>query len=200
MKEHEIFKYLLILLQCKDLTKTQSLAGKLRAVENTPDAYPGLPLKPEFEKGGPPFLREFFDETNTLDLEFLEHQVRETADVKYGMYRAAVNASRRHHHEYEAQKMIVLEKVEKKKADIMKKEENIKKLMIRKDTLLLSQGYRTQPFPPAVKVKNRVQKGTVVTGQKARLAVAQDIFGVKFTEIQKSPEEDPFITIEGFYE
>ena len=37
-------------------------------------------------------------------------------------------------------------------------------------------------------------------GQKARLTIDRDIYGVKFTEIQKTPGEDPVITIEGVYE
>ena len=200
LNQHETIKYLLTLLQCKDLTPI-SLEEKLRAVETSPEAYPGLPPNPLFEDGPwPSFLKEFLDETLAMDKKTIEHHVQETADIKYGMYRAAVNATQRHQHEYEAQKKIILEKIDKKKLEIVKKEENIKKLMIRKDTLLLGQGYRTQPVPPTVKVKNRVQQGTVIMGQKARLTIDQDIYGVKFTEIQKSPGEDPSITIEGVYE
>jgi uncharacterized protein (DUF342 family) len=199
LKQHEIFKTLLTLMQCEDLDPIPSLGEKLRAAKNNPDVYPGLP--PLFEHGRwPLFLEKFLDETGDMDKETLKHHVDETADIKYGMYRAAVNATRRHHHEYEAQKKIILKKVEIKEPDILKKEENIKKLIIRKDTLLLSQGYRTHPVPPAIKVKNRVQKGTVIMGQKARLTVDRDIYGVKFTEIQKNPGEDPVITIEGVYE
>jgi len=201
LKQHEIFKTLLTLIQCKDLDHIPSLGEKLRAVENNPDTYANLPGAPLFENGPwPLFLEKFLDETRTMDKASLTLHVTETADIKYGMYRAAVNATRRHHHEYEAQKKIILKKVETKKADIEKKEENIRKLIIRKDTLLLSQGYRTQPVPPAIKVKNRVQKGTVIMGQKARLTVDRDIYGVKFTEVQKAPGEDPVITIEGVYE
>ena len=199
--QHEIFKYLLALLQCKELDPISSLGEKLRAVKNNPRAFPGMPLKPVFENDiWPSSLTEFLDEADTMDKKSLEHHVNETAEVKYGMYRAAVNATRRHHHEYEAQKKIIVEKIEKKKPDILKKEETIKKLMIRKDTLLLSQGYRTQKVPPVIKIKNQVQKGTMILGQKARLSIAQDIYGVKFMETQESPNEAPVITIEGFYE
>ncbi len=201
LKQHEIFKTLLTLMQCQNLDDIPSLEEKLKAVENNPTAYAEIPGTPLLEHGQwPVFLEKFLGETKTMDKDSLTHHVTETADIKYGMYRAAVNATRRHHHEYEAQKQIILKKIETKKPDIEKKEENIRKLIIRKDTLLLSQGYRTQPVPPAIKVKNRVQKGTVIMGQKARLTIDRDIYGVKFTEIQKNPGEDPVITIEGVYE
>ena len=116
------------------------------------------------------------------------------------MYRAAVTATQRHHHEYETTKKIILEKVEAQKWAIRQKKETIKRLKIQKDTLLLGQEYRPQVLPPAIKVKNQVQKGTVILGQKARLSIDRDIYGVKFMERQAFSNEDPVITIEGFYE
>jgi uncharacterized protein (DUF342 family) len=198
LKQHEMLKYILALLQCKDLMDIASLGEKITKAGKDPDAYPGLPLKPLYE--GDSFLDEFLEETVSMGSTPLETHVRETADIKYGMYRAAVNATQRHHHEYETTKKIILEKVEAQKLAIRQKEETIKRLKIQKDTLLLGQQYRPQVLPPAIKVKNKVQKGTVIMGQKARLSIDRDIYGVKFMERQVSANEDPVITIEGFYE
>lgn len=198
LKQHEMLKYLLKLLQCKDLMDTPSLGEKLTKAGKDPNAYPGLPQKPLSE--GESFLDEFLKETFSMASTPLETHIRETADIKYGMYRAAVNATQRHHHEYETKKKIIFEKVEAQTSDIQRKEETIKRLSIRKDMLLLGQEYSPQVVPPAIKVKNQVQKGTVIMGQKARLSIDRDIYGVKFMERQASPNADTVITIEGFYE
>ncbi|MBA3009238.1 MAG: DUF342 domain-containing protein [Desulfobacula sp.] len=201
LKQHEICKYLLALTECRDLTVIPSIDQKLALVKKDPDAFSGLPIRPSLdEKDASEFLNHLLGEIASMDSASLGAHLQEMVDVKYGMYRAAVNATRRHQHEYEAETELVHKKVASQTAQILKKEETIKKLMTRKDTLLLSQGYLTHPVPPAIKVKNLVQKGTVIMGQKARLTVEQDIHGVKFMEIQKSPAEVPAITIEGFYE
>ncbi len=198
LKQHEMLKYLLKLLQCKDLMDIPSLGEKLTKAEKDPNACPGLPPKPLSE--GDSFLDEFLKETFSMASTPLETHIRETAGIKYGMYRAAVNATQRHHHEYETKKKIIFEKVEAQISDIQQKEETLKRLRIRKDTLLLGQECSPQVVPPAIKVKNQVQKGTVIMGQKARLSIDRDIYGVKFMEKQTSPNADTVITIEGFYE
>jgi uncharacterized protein (DUF342 family) len=200
LKQHEVLKFLLAVQECEALLSVSSLGGKLTKIKKEPESFKELPQKPLLEGAAAKFLDKFLSEADTMEQATLKAHLTETADIKYGMYKAAVNATQRHQHEYETKKKIVLGKVALKKQEITQKEEFLKRLTIRKDTLLLGQAYRPQPVPPVIKVKNKVQKGTVIMGQKARRTMDQDIYGVKFMEIQETPREAPVITIEGLYD
>ena len=201
LTQQEFLKFVIALIRFKPLSRLPSLSDKLSAARKNASKWPELPPLPNggsqaFEQ----FIHDFIQETRNMDTQALEAHAQEQADLKYGMYRAAVNASRRHKVEYETRKQLIQEKVDQHRTEIQELEETIKKLNIRRDTVLLGQAHRSQPIPPAIRVKNRVAKGTVIKGQAAKLAVDQDIYGVKFTETPKTPTEPVQILIEGFYD
>ncbi len=199
--EHHYLKYILALIGCKPLSGFASLPDKLLAARTTPDKYPDLPEKPAAEnQKSKHFEQELIEETSAMSPSSLESYIREQADIKYGMYRAAVNAGRRHTHKYETQKKIILEKTEAREAEIKELEAAVKKLTIQKDRFLLSQAHQYQPVPPAIRVKNRTAKGTVIKGKKAILAIDQDMYGVKFTETDGTATDPVQILIQGFYD
>jgi|GEM_PF-1851135 len=199
--EHHYLKYILALICCIPLSALASLPDKLLAARNTPEKYPDLPEKPAADnQKSKDFERELIEETNAMPPKILESYIREQADIKYGMYRAAVNAGRRHNHKYETHKKIILEKIEARKAEIKELETAVKKLTIQKDRFLLSQAHQYQPIPPAIRVKNRTAKGTVIKGKKAILTIDQDMYGVKFTETDGTATDPIQILIQGFYD
>lgn len=192
LAQQEFLKFVMALIRFKPLSGLPSLADKLSAARKNPDKWPELPPVPnggstDFDE----FIQDFIKETQGMDLEDLEAHAQDQADLKYGMYRAAVNASRRYKVEYETRKKLIREKVDQRQGEIEKLTETIKKLNIRRDTVLLGQAHRSQPVPPAIRVKNRVATGTVIKGQSAKLAVDQDIYGVKFTETPKPLQNRP---------
>lgn len=194
-------KYILTLIQFKPLLGLPRLKDKLSAAQKTPEKWPDLQKKPAIvNPGAANFEREFLQDTKDMTPDQVEKHARELADIKYGMYRAAVNATRRYTHKYKTRKKEIQEKIKASTVKIRELEETIKKLTIRKDTFLLSQAYRSHSVAPAIRVKSCAAKGTVIKGRQAILTVEQDIFGVKFTEYQKSASELPQIIIEGFYD
>ena len=198
LSQQGFLKFIMALIRFQPLSGLSSLSDKLLAAQKHPDKWPELPPLPG--NGFTEFMQEFIKETKDMDTDTLEAHTQEQADLKYGMYRAAVNATRRYNMEYETRKKLIQEKVAGRQAEIEKLEDAIDKLTIRRDTFLLSQAYKSPPVPPAIRVKNRVARATIIKGQAAKLAVTQDIYGVKFTETPKTSAEPAQILIEGFYD
>jgi uncharacterized protein (DUF342 family) len=201
LNQQSYLKYVLALIRLKPLSGLQALSDKLLAARKNPDKWPELPELPDDTgKLFKSFEEDFLEETRDMDTAELEAHAREQADIKYGMYRAAVNATRRYNREYETRKKIIRDKIAGQESDIGRLKNIIKKLSIRKDTFLLSQAHKSPPVPPAVRIKNKVAKGTVIKGRHALLTVNQDMFGVKFIESPKTNGEPCEIIIEGFYD
>ncbi len=201
LNQQSYLKYVQALLQCKPLSGLPTLSDKLLAAGKNPGKWPDLPELPvDDSKLFKIFEKEFLEETRDMDPSAIKAHAQEQADIKYGMYRAAVNATRRYNREYETKKKILQDKIEGQKSEVEKLAAVVKKLAIRKDTFLLSQAHKTPPVPPAVRVKSKVAKGTIIKGRNALLAVDQDMFGVKFIESAKSNGDPYEIIIEGFYD
>ncbi|MCG8617540.1 MAG: FapA family protein, partial [Desulfobacterales bacterium] len=201
LQQQTFLKYVVNLCRCKPLASLTSLSDKLLAAKKNPGKWPELGEMPD-DSGQvlADFKKEFIEETRDMDTAALESHAGEQADIKYGMYRAAVSATRRYHREYEEKQRQLEERIKANAPEIKKMEELIKKLEIRKDTFLLGQIHESQPVPPAIRVKNQVARGTVIKGKQTRLTVDQNMFGVKFTEQPPSAGEPPEILIEGFYD
>lgn len=200
--EHQnILKEILSLLDDKTLEKFETLELKIHASTLRSDNSESLNnqeiLKTTDLKQ---FINELIDCTKVLSLDALKNHVEEMLDIKYGMYRAAVNATQRHKNEYNAQKEFILKKVDKLRPEIIKQEQKIDDLYNKKDFLKLSEAKITSTVNPAVRVKNQIEKSCVIKGENSIIALKETIYGVKLTEQQKSAAEKPQIIIEGFYD
>ncbi len=146
------------------------------------------------------FINELFNDIRNLSQEEQKSHIHEMADIKFGMYRAAVNATQRYENEHNARKEVVLKKVEALMSEIAELKQEIDDLYVKKDYLKLSEAKLIPAVSPTVRVKNQVEKGTIIKGREASLEVAQTIFGVKFSEQRKTAADAFKIVIEGFYE
>jgi len=201
LEQQNILKQILELLEDKTLEKFKTLELKIRAFtlkpgdqenNNNQNILKTTDLKP--------FIAELIKDTRKLSLKDLKIHVEETLDIKFGMYRAAVNATQRHKNEYNAQKDFILKKVEKLRPEITKQEQKIDDLYKKKDFLKLSESNLSLPVSPAIRVKNQIEKTTVIKGKKSAMALKETIYGIKLFEQQKSAAEKPQIVIEGFYD
>lgn len=79
--------------------------------------------------------------------------------------------------------------------------DQIQSLLGRRDAFLLRRDLQVQGAAAAtIKVKNRVQKRTVIKGIHTAYTVDQDIYGVKFSETKKTGRTPAKILIEGLYD
>lgn len=201
LQQQAFLKYVVALCQCRALSGLPGISDKLLAARKNPGKWPELPEPPEDSAPAlAGFKKEFIRETRDMSPDAVSAHADEQAGIKYGMYRAAVSASRRYKREYDQKRQQIEETVSANAAEIENLRDMIKKLTIRKDTFLLGQAHESQPVPPAVRIKNQVARGTVIRGRQSRLTVDQDMFGVKFTEFPAAQGEPPEIIIEGFYD
>ncbi|WP_022664475.1 flagellar assembly protein A [Desulfospira joergensenii] len=116
------------------------------------------------------------------------------------MYRAAIHSTERFSSEHRARSKFLLRKIKKKQPEIDEARKKLEALLIRKDYFSLNERKKAPFIEPVIKVKNMVEKNTVIKGKKASMIIRQSIFGVKLREI-KDPSTDEYeITIEGYYD
>ncbi len=202
LAEHEILGFLKAVLHCPKIRHIPSLRAKIKTVYSNVKSFPDLPQVTENALAdAEDFLETVYTKTAPLEITEQLQKIEEMRQIKYGMYRAAVNASRRHNLAYETRKKALLKQVQALAPDIQKTKDQIQSLITRRDAFLL---HRDLQLPgtaaPTIKVKNRVQKGTVIKGIHAACTIDQDIYGVKFSETKKSDQTLAKIIIEGLYE
>ena len=93
-----------------------------------------------------------------------------------------------------------MKKIKDQMPEIAKMKQEISDLYVKKDYLKLSESKLIPSVNPTIRVKNQVERGTVIKGRGSVLVMEQTIYGVKFSEKQKSVTDAPQISIEGFYE
>ena len=202
LAEHDILGFLQALLNCPQLRHIHSLRAKTKAVLRNAQSFPDLPPVPEnaLAHAGD-FLEAVYTQTQPLGTAQQLEKIEEMRQIKYGMYRAAVNASRRHSLAYEARKKALGKKIQAVAPKIRKTKKQIQALLSRRDAFLLRRDLHMPAMATAtVKVKNRVQQGTVIKGIQASLTIEKDMYGVKFSETRKTGREPAKIRIEGLYE
>ena len=201
LDQQNILKHLLNLLDDKAFENFGTLEQEINAFQNpsgsSTDRENQNLLKTDTLKQ---FTNELLNDTRKLSPEDRKSHYTEMLDIKFGMYRAAVNATQRHKNEYNAQKDFILQKITKLKPEIIGKKQEIEDLYNKKDFLKLRETKLTPAGNPAVRVKNQVEKGIVIKGKKSAMTLDQTMYGVKFSEQQKSATDTAQITIEGFYD
>lgn len=200
LAQHEFLKYLLALMAFSPLAGLPGLEEKIAAADRNREKWPDLPAGPECRlEAFVAFRAEVMERAGSLAPDALTAYLKEQADIKHGMYRAAVSASRRYQHEYDSRLEMIQEKVNENRIQIEKIKAEIRNLTVRQDAFL-SRRASAQSGNSSVRVKNKVAGGTVVKGKKAVLTVERDIFGVKFSESPRTREAPAAIQVDGFYD
>lgn len=90
-------------------------------------------------------------------------------------------------------------KTDQQEIDRLKRE--ISALNVEKDYLLMEQERDFKPLSPEIKVKNKIEKGTLIKGERAALVVKQTMYGVKLHEAdgQSKPVKRE-IVVQGYFE
>jgi uncharacterized protein (DUF342 family) len=202
LAEHDILGFLQALMNCPQLGHIHSLRAKTKVVLHKAKSFPDLPAVPENALAhARDFLEAVYTQTQPLGTEQQIEKIEEMRQIKYGMYRAAVNASRRHHLAYEARKKAIGKEIQALTPQIRKTKKQLQSLISRRDAFLLRRDLQWPTMGTAtVKVKNRIQQGTVIKGIQAALIMEKDMYGVKLSEIRRTAREPAKIRIEGLYE
>ncbi|MCP4116307.1 MAG: DUF342 domain-containing protein [Desulfobacteraceae bacterium] len=146
------------------------------------------------------FLDGIVERFATLPLEQKQKAVQALLDKNSGMYRAAVNASQRLEADYQAALDVVEQRMASCSKEIEALEEEIGELSIEKDFFLLEQEKGFLPFSPEIKVKNKLEQGTIVKGERTSLVIQRTMYGVKLQEVKAPGSEETTIKIQGYFE
>lgn len=115
------------------------------------------------------------------------------------MYRAAAGRTEWYTAEYRVRKKMIMEKVLEKQSDVRLQKQKIEALMIQKDYLLHKQSAPLSP-DPEIRVKNMLEKHTVIKGPHTSMVIEKSIYGVKIREIKDAITGNYDIAIEGYYD
>lgn len=201
IEQQTILQELLKLFNDKEFERFETIEEKIKEFITCSQERPNQDSFTLFESASAQqLIKEILNELQGLPAEKQKTFLKEMLDIKFAMYRAAVNAAQRYKNEYSARQDIVMKKIKNQLSEINKTKQEIKDLYVKKDYLKLSESKSVPSVNPTIRVKNQVEKGTIIRGRSSSLILDQTIYGVKFSEKQKSLTDRPQIIIEGFYE
>jgi len=146
------------------------------------------------------FICKFFTDLGTIQPDARKAHVRKILDIKYRMYKASVNATKRYKNEYKVRKELVMKKIGKNADEINRLRLEVDGLLVKKDYLKLNKAGRVSSANAFIRVKNQVEAGTLIKICASTLEVKPTVYGVKFSKKQKKDASGPEIIIEGLYE
>ncbi len=146
------------------------------------------------------FLNGIVERFHTVPLEQKQKAVESLLDKNSGMYRAAVNASQRLEADYQASLGVIEQRMVTSGKEIETLEKEIADLSIEKDFFLMDQEKGFLPFSPEIKVKNKIEQGTIVKGERSSLVIERTMYGVKLQEVKVPDSEGTTFVIQGYFE
>jgi hypothetical protein len=136
----------------------------------------------------------------TVSLAQKQKAVQALLEKNSGMYRAAVNATQRLEADYHANLSIIEQRVASSGKEIKTLEEEIAELSIERDFFLMDQEKGFLPFSPEIKVKNKIEQGTIVKGERSSMVIERTMYGVKLQEVKALDSEKTTFVIQGYFE
>jgi len=200
LDRQHVLSYLLNVCSDASLSHIETVEQKIQIYEPEPGAENQVDL-PDSEQA-----LKYLDET-VADLNIIkpeEHQkwLKEALDDISEMYRAAVDVVERFSSEYNATLEFIMKKVERQQPEIERVKRKIEELLLEKDYIQLNEVSATAGphAPPAIRVKNLLEKHTIIKGRKSSLIINDNIHGVKVREIRDPSTGEYRIAIEGYYD
>ncbi len=136
----------------------------------------------------------------TFPLEQKQKAVQALLEKNSGMYRAAVNATQRLEADYHANLSVIEQRMASSGKEIKTLEEEIAELSIERDFFLMDQEKGFLPFSPEIKVKNKIEQGTIVKGERSSMVIERTMYGVKLQEVKALDSEETTFVIQGYFE
>lgn len=145
------------------------------------------------------FMEKLVDKLRLIEPDDQHQALQQFQDNISGLYKEAAKATERINKKYTVMSKAIETAVEKSGPKINLAEEKIEKLNSKRDLLLLEQK-KSEAYPePVIRIKNQVEKFSVIMGEKAKKVIKESIHGVTLKEkIDKSGKKAKII-VEGYY-
>jgi uncharacterized protein (DUF342 family) len=146
------------------------------------------------------FLNGIVERFATVPLELKRQEIQSLLDKQSGMYRAAVDATQRLKADNQANMSVIDQRMAGSAREIETLEKEIADLSLEKDFFLMDQEKGFLPFSPEIKVKNMIEQGTIVKGERSSLVIDRTMYGVKLQEVRVPGSEETTFVIQGYFE
>ncbi len=202
LEKQNVLDYLLKLCDNPDLKHLENLENKVQMFEPSPTSE----SEPE---NNFTFLRNetslnYIDEILTCIKGFSNEQEKtylsKTLAEVCEMYKAAVDETERYTSEHRARSGYLMRKIEKMRPEIDQLKNKIDMLLVEKDFLQLRKKKVSPALDSAIRVKNMVEKNTIIKGRKAMTVLKDSIFGVRLKELKDPKTNEYQIVIDGYYD
>lgn len=200
LTQHTILQELLNLFDDEKYESLHTLEEKIKKLMGQTRNRSGHEYSELLELNGTKkFINELLNDQAGLSCDKQKKHLTEMLGIKYGMYKASVNATRRYKNECHARKDNILKKISRVQPRIDELTKIIQALSVKKDYMRLKAEKNELAVNPAIRVKSMVEKGTIIKGKETALIIDQNMYGVKFSE-KKDKTGKLRIVIEGFYD
>ena len=196
MEKQNVISYLKRILSDPDLASAIGISEKIKAASGKRKEESFLSENTKAQA----FMEKIAGKIKAFDEKDQDRYVRELSDNIIGMVQAAVKETERMEKEYEARSTSIRAAIEKAGPEIVDLEKQIESLSAQRDLLLLNQEPSEAMGEPLIKVKNRVDAGTLIKGERSELEIESAIHGVSIKEDGKISKAGAKIVIEGYFE
>ncbi|MBA3010938.1 MAG: FapA family protein [Proteobacteria bacterium] len=197
MGKRNILVYLLKICDDANLKQIEHMEQKIQIFE--PSSKEDSLLFPN-QENSLQYMDEIVGRMKELNPEDQRIYVDETLTKISSMYTAAVSTTEQYSREYQSKYDAIMKKIEEISPEIEEKKKELKTLLIKRDFFLLQEETPFVIVEPVIKVKNIVEKGTIIKGKNASMIVEKSIHGVQIRE-SKSPLTNGYkIVINGYYD
>jgi len=146
------------------------------------------------------YLDKILSQVKELDLEKQkQHLARQVADVS-NLYQAAINNTERYTAEHQARYKFIMKKVTQNQSKVTKQKQKIEKLITQKDYLLSQKKPPDLSISPMIRVKNMVEKNTIIKGRQSSMVINETVYGVRIREVKDLKTDTHKILIDGYYD
>ncbi len=197
LEKERILSYLLKVCDADGQKHMESLADKIQLYEpDSSDSSDDL-LNSENALA---YMNEEIKQVEGLNSELQKDRLsRRRFDISK-LYRTATERTERYMAEYRVRKKSIMKKVAEKQPEINFQKQKIEELRIQKDFLLFQNRPAAPSFQPAIRVKNMVEKHTVIKGPHTCVTIKTNIYGVKIREVKDAVSGNYELLIEGYYD
>jgi len=201
LAKQQILTYFLDVCNADELKHIESLGQKIQLYEPSKGTGPsdsgGGLLDDEFALA---YMDQEIKQVEELNIDQQKSYLSKRRVEVSNLYRAAAGRTERYTAEYRVRKEMIMEKVFEKQHEVSLQKQKIEALMIQKDFLLLHKQSAALSPGPMIRVKNMIEKNTVIKGPHTSMVIKKSIYGVKIREIKDVITGNYDIAIEGYYD
>ncbi len=195
LEKQNALLYLKKILDDPELKSIKDISEKIKAASGK-EQYEPIPENTKTRE----FMEKIIQNINGIEENAQDQYLGDLLENISGVYQAAVIATQKIEKKHEARSKSMEAEMQKSKAEIAGLKKQIEKLQSQKDILLMSREKSQATGEPVIKVKNRVDAGTLIKGEKSEKKIETAIHGVSFKEDRKTAKGGSKIIIEGYFE